>query len=79
MRRSSGKLPTIFKQFVHSTLMFYQRFSSTAACTAKRTIDEALFFDVKTKTSLEFDYKGQTPPSIEDAEQVAEFIALDLC
>jgi hypothetical protein len=36
------------------------------------------FFDVKGKTSFEYDFKGLTLPSLEHAQQMAELIATDL-
>jgi hypothetical protein len=36
------------------------------------------FFDVKAQTSVEHDYSGRDLPSLEQAEQMAELIAMDL-
>ena len=36
------------------------------------------FFDVKSETSIEHDYKGRHLPSLEHALQMAELIAMDL-
>jgi hypothetical protein len=36
------------------------------------------FFDVKNNASIEHDYKGRYLPSFEQAQQMAELIAMDL-
>jgi hypothetical protein len=36
------------------------------------------FFDLKTDSSVEHDYRGQYLPSLERAEKMAELIAMDL-
>lgn len=36
------------------------------------------FFDVKCDSSIEHDYKGRQLPSFEQAQQMAELIAMDL-
>lgn len=35
------------------------------------------FFDLKTDSSVEHDYRGQYLPSLEEAKQMAELIAMD--